>query len=342
MTPLLIYCAAGNSRFAEIAIRRGFQYGACMPNTIYFPPAFTDQDWNKFNLAKTEKRREELRAGYFAVVEKYRPRLATVLDWEREEQLPEVLHWAEVVSQWVTEAVIIIPKVIGGIKRLPRIINGKQVRLGYSAASSFSGTPVSLGEFRGWPVHCLGGSVSVQMDVASKTDCVSADGNFRQQQARERCQFYSPSRPARHKGWPRLSEAGLYIRHDAPYLAFELTCIAEPMAWRGCSGQEIWDAQLAYLDSAGITTDAIPAPLFTTVETKCCSKCKRTLPLSQYHKKDKTRLRSDCVDCYNLYRAQQYEQKPKPVRPLRTPEQREQHRIATRRARLAKTLRRVV
>jgi hypothetical protein len=89
------------------------------------------------------------------------------------------------------------------------------------------------------------------MDVASKTDCISADGNFRQQQARERCQFYSPSRPAKHKGWPRLSEAGLYIRRDAPYLAFELTCIAEPMAWRGCSGQEIWEAQLAYLISIG-------------------------------------------------------------------------------------------
>jgi hypothetical protein len=147
MAPTLIYCAAGNERFAEIALRRGFLYGACMPNTIYFPPAFTDQDWKKFNQAKTEKRREQLRAGYFDVIEQYRPKLATVLDWEREDQLPEVLYWADVVSQWVTEAVIIIPKVIGGIKRLPRTINGKQVRLGYSAASSFSGTPVSLESF---------------------------------------------------------------------------------------------------------------------------------------------------------------------------------------------------
>jgi hypothetical protein len=115
--PTLIYCAAGNSRFAEIAISHGYLYGACLPNTVYFPPAFADQDWRAFNRATTEQKRMELRAAYFTTLDRFRPRLATVLDWEREEQLPEVLSWADEASQLVTEAVIIIPKVVGGIKR---------------------------------------------------------------------------------------------------------------------------------------------------------------------------------------------------------------------------------
>lgn len=252
--PLLIYCADGNRKFAEIAIRHGYTYGACLPNTVYFPPAFTDQKWKAFNKAKTDKRRAQLRAAYFETLERYRPRLATVLDWEREEQLPEVLSWAEEAAQWVTDAVIIIPKVIGGVQRLPRQIGGKQVRLGYSAASSFSGTPVSLGEFQGWPVHCLGGGVAVQMHVARQVDVISADGNYIQEQARKRCQFYSPTIPGKHFGWPRLSEFGIYIKHDAPYVAFELTCIGVPMAWNGHTGQDIVEAQRAWLK----TIDLLP------------------------------------------------------------------------------------
>lgn len=337
-TPTLIYCAAGNARFAEIAISHGYLYGACLPNKVYFPPAFADQDWRAFNRAETDQKRAELRKAYFATLERFRPRLATVLDWEREEQFNEVMSWADEASQWVTEAVIIIPKVVGGIKRLPYKVNGRQVRLGYSAASTFSGTPVSISEFRHWPVHCLGGSIKDQMDVARKTDCRSADGNFIQQMARKNCQFFSPSRPARNTSWPTLKEAGIYIKRDAPYVAFNLTCIGVPMFWRGCSVQEIWEAQLAYLNEIGKAPAAILEPLFSTIETKRCSKCRRELPISQYHQKDRTRLRSDCIDCYNLYRMNRYHSNPKLVRPVRTPEQREQHRIASRLARLAKVL----
>lgn len=336
--PTMIYCADGNRRFAQTALRHGYLYGAQLPNTVYFPPAFTDQDWRGFNRAKTADRRAELRMAYFETVERYRPRLATVLDWELQEQLPEVLSWAEEAAQWVTEAVIIIPKVIGGIKQLPRKIGGKQVRLGYSAASSFSGTPVSLSEFRGWPVHCLGGSPSRQMEVAREVDCQSADGNYIQNLARLNCQFYSPAFRSKHRGWPYLREASVYIKRDAPYLAFELTCIGVPMAWRGANGQEIWQAQLDYLISIGKAPANVQESLFDTIATKCCTVCKRKLPLSCFHKKDRTRLRSDCIECYNAYRSRRHAQKPKKMRPLRTPEQREQHRIASRRTRLAKVL----
>lgn len=249
--PVLIYCAAGNKRFAEIAIRRGYLYGAQLPNTIYYPPHFTDQKWKKPN-----------RPGYMACLEKYRPALATVLDLEQEEQYSEVMGWADEASQYVREAVIIIPKVVGIIKRLPRQINGIPIRLGYSASSTFSSTPVGLDEFKPYPVHCLGGSVKTQLQLARTHNTESADGNYIQNMARRRNQFYSPSVRARSNGWPMLREFGIYLKQDAIYLAFELTCIAVPMAFNGASGSAIRDAQWSYLTERGIIPDMIQTSMF--------------------------------------------------------------------------------
>lgn len=250
--PTLIYCAGGNRRFAEIALRHGFRYGAQLPATVYFSPYFADQNW-----------KNPVRDRYMATLAQHRPTLATVLDWEREEQYSEVMGWAEEASQY-TETVIVIPKVIGGIKRLPRRINGKDVRLGYSAATSFSGTSVSLSEFSGWPIHCLGGSPRAQMEITRVQNVVSADGNYIQQQARERGQFYSPLLRGKRNGWPRLQEAGLgHVKHDAIYLAFELTCIAVPMVWSGASGTCIYDAQMAWLEANEFSVFARQLSLFS-------------------------------------------------------------------------------
>src|SRR5258706_14946240 len=92
MIPTLIYCADGNRRFAEIAIRHGFTYGAQLPNTIYFDPQFVDQDWQHPDYD-----------AYMACLEKYRPALASVLDFESPDQLAEVLKWATTAAQFVTE-----------------------------------------------------------------------------------------------------------------------------------------------------------------------------------------------------------------------------------------------
>lgn len=252
MIPTLIYCADGNKRFPEIASRCGYNYGAQLPNTIYYPPYFVDQNW-----------RNPDRPAYMAALAQYRPALATVLDWEHAEQLPEVLSWAEEAAQYVSEAVIIIPKVVGGIRELPRQISGRQVRLGYSAASSFSGTPVTLHEFRGWPVHCLGGSPARQFEVAGEVDLQSADGNFIQNMATKHAQFYSPGLyMGKRRKWPGLREAGIRITQDAPYIAFELTCIAVPMAWNKQPAPIIWEAQLAFLRRLGIAPESTQDALF--------------------------------------------------------------------------------
>lgn len=103
--------------------------------------------------------------------------MATVLDWYRMEQLPDVLGWAEDIAPFVS-VIVIIPKVPGEVHRLPRDVGGKQVRLGYSVPTTYGGTEVPLYEFAGWPVHLLGGDPARQMALARVLDVRSADGNI--------------------------------------------------------------------------------------------------------------------------------------------------------------------
>lgn len=173
----LIYCANGNARFAQIAIEAGFWYGAQLPGTVYFPIQFADQDWKRPN-----------RTAYMTALAQHRPRMASVLDWERQEQLPEVLGWAEEIAQWV-EVVLIIPKVFSGVGQLPRTIGGKPIRLGYSVPTRHGGAQLPMWEFAGGPVHLLGGSPQAQMKLLPYLRVVSTDGNMAHKMATKFCAF---------------------------------------------------------------------------------------------------------------------------------------------------------
>jgi hypothetical protein len=191
----LIYCAKGNRRFSEIAAAAGFQLGAQLPGTIYFPLYFADQNWKKPN-----------RAAYMAVLEQHRPVMASVLDLERREQLSEVLDWAEEAAQW-SQSIMIIPKVSGIIQRLPRRIGDADVVLGYSIPTRHGGTSVWSSEFFGWPIHLLGGSPHAQMRHAARMrGVVSADGNMANLLA-HRCRFWRQERGL-NGHWIQLSECG--------------------------------------------------------------------------------------------------------------------------------------
>lgn len=221
---VLIYCADGNRRFADIAVEQGFRYGAQLPQTIYRPPYFTDQNWRNPDREK-----------YMTALKEYRPALATVLDLERDEQLSDVLSWADEAAQHVSEAVIIIPKVMSTINQLPEIIRGKEVRLGYSVPTSFAGTCVPLWEFGQRPVHLLGGSPNKQLELRSYLNVKSSDGNYSQLMATRYGQFFACNGMARVKDryWPRIAEIEP-IEDDRPYHAFRLSCINIRAAWNGC------------------------------------------------------------------------------------------------------------
>ncbi len=207
-------------------------YGAQLPGTVYFRPEFADQDWKKPN-----------RTAYMAALAQHRPRMATVLDWERDEQLPEVLEWAEEAAQYV-EIVILIPKVQSGIPRLPRRIGGASVRLGYSVPTAYGGTELPLWEFAGWPVHLLGGSPHRQLHVAHYLDAVSADGNYIQKQAVSgRFWTNGNANYAKNRHFPTLPEADGRAwgdgsgSSDVPYEAFRRSCVNILAAWRALAGQ---------------------------------------------------------------------------------------------------------
>ena len=229
--PVLSYCADGNRRFADIAVAAGYRYGAQLPNTVYHPVWMADQDWKRPN-----------RAAYMTALARHRPTVATVLDWERDEQLAEVLGWAEEAAQFV-ERVLIVPKVIGGIGRIPRRVNGRDVVLAYSVPTRFGGSQVPIWELAGWPVHLLGGSPNAQMKtwltLRGMAEVVSADGNYAQKMAVRYGQFFDPAGSSRYRTrwWPRLAEAdGERRETDVPYECFRRSCENIMAAWRGILG----------------------------------------------------------------------------------------------------------
>ena len=216
----LIYCAAGSSKFAPIAIRHGWLYGAQLPGFVYHAPHFIDQNWRKPDRAK-----------YMQALEKHRPALATVLDFERPDQYREVMSWAEEAAALVTEAVIVIPKVIGSIPDIPHTIGGRTVRLGYSVPTKFAGTGVPAWEFAGRDVHLLGGSPMQQMKFAQHATgarVASADGNYAQKVAHRGMVYVGK--------WQRLDALAKAESADVPYIAFELSCINIRNAWQNLPG----------------------------------------------------------------------------------------------------------
>jgi len=194
--PTLIFCGGGNATFAELTIAAGFKYGARLPDDkVYFEPLyFADQNW-----------RNPDRDAYMAALAKYKPYLASVLDWERQEQLPDVLAWAEEAAQYC-EIVMIIPKVHGRVSQLPRTIGGKPIRLGYSVPTKYGGTELMVSEFYSWPVHLLGGSPHAQVNIwRYLPNVVSTDGNMAMKMATSFCAFYDYSyKNGKHTHWPTI------------------------------------------------------------------------------------------------------------------------------------------
>jgi hypothetical protein len=236
--PTLIFCGF-DPRLIEMATEAGWKYGAQLPTRVYSeqygPLYFADQDWKSPDRGK-----------YMAALAEHRPTMATILDWEKEGQLSEVMDWAEEAAQYV-ERVVLIPKVPGGIERLPRRIGGKDVVLGYSVPTRYGGTPLMLWSFSGWPIHLLGGSPQKQImcwrylvDIA---DVVSADGNMMNKFAMTLCASWVPgtARHAQNRYWPTLDEAdgqrGSW-GENAPYEAFRRSCHNIMQAWHDLQKEE--------------------------------------------------------------------------------------------------------
>lgn len=208
----LIFCGGGNPSYAQIAISCGYRYGAQLPCTIYAPLFFADQNWKKPD-----------RKAYMAAIEKHRPTMASVMDFERPEQRAEVMSWVEQIAQFV-QIVMIIPKVSGEIANLPHHIGGAEIRLGYSVPTKHGGTMLHLAEFIDWPVHLLGGSPGAQMRLYQYMNVKSADGNMMMKMANKGL-FWTPGKKTFSNSWNSLSATdGHRWDGDGNYEAFRRSC----------------------------------------------------------------------------------------------------------------------
>jgi len=223
-TPELIYTAGGNREYVPLALARGMSYGVQLPDTCYFPPVFADQNYFKPD-----------RARYMKMLAEHRPRMATVLDLEYHRTFDEVMDWANEASQYVTESVILIPKVHGSIAQFPREINGKEVVLGYSVKTSHGCTTVNFHEFRGWKVHLLGGNTHTQIMLAARgLNVVSTDSNIWNLHARAGRFWTAQPIDAANRRYPTLTEAGMsHITENIPLRCLDLTFINVLAAWQG-------------------------------------------------------------------------------------------------------------
>jgi len=253
--PRLIFCAGGNAGFYEIAAAAGFAYGSQLPETVYGPLLFADQDFKRPN-----------RAAYMAALAHHRPQMATVLDLEQAAQCTTVLDWAAEAAHYVAQ-VIIIPKYPGAIQRLPRSIGPAEVVLGYSIPTRYGGAPpeLDLAEFAGFPVHLLGGSPHHQIafycaftgrpaprwmgprlrhflaryaTFGPIAEVRSVDGNMMQLQANRRCAFWRQEVGARGH-WVQLSEVGAGgFGRDSHREAFRRSCRNIIQAWSDLHARE--------------------------------------------------------------------------------------------------------
>ena len=170
----LIISIGKNYRIYNIvkAGQRDIKFGCRLPhkNIIKYPIYFADQDWKNPNLPKYKKN-----------IERYKPEIATVLDYDENTTLDAVLFWTEEISEFVNK-IIIIPKVSNTIDSIPQTINTKQVVLGYSVPSNYGSTNVNSQEFYGRPTHLLGGSIRKQIQMLEnhlhKCPIVSIDNNY--------------------------------------------------------------------------------------------------------------------------------------------------------------------
>lgn len=224
----LIYCAGGNRRYAQIAIDQGWRYGARLPDTVYFRPYFVDHN---FENPPTRER-------YMALLAEHQPHLATIWDWQRLEQLDEVMSWAEEAAKYVSGAVIIVPKVEGEVWRVPDRIGGKPIRLGYSVPSRLASTPCQLHEFGDRRVHLLGGSPKKQFKLADVLNVLSADMNYHQKVAQYTKFWTHNSSIGRVRNWPTLDEVDAYYEVDANYHAFKRSCRNIKAAWERVIAKE--------------------------------------------------------------------------------------------------------
>lgn len=217
--PRIIYCGRSNNKLDPMAFALGFESGLRLPFTAHYPPVFADQDWNNPD-----------RVRYMQAVQAVKPEMATVLDWERQEQKSEVFSWADEISNYV-QTIIIIPKFVGAVEQIPETLNGHPIVLGYSVPTLHGSVPTELKikEFGDRPVHLLGGQPQTQMMLYRRMNVISVDCNYHARKANDYCERWT-GMFTDTRMWRTVSKLGA-VGDNSHVLAFALSCGSIMQAW---------------------------------------------------------------------------------------------------------------
>ncbi len=145
----VIYCAAGNTRLATIAIEEGFLYGGRSDDIRrkLRCDGLIDINWKNYDWDRHVK-----------LVKEHRPKYAVVPDITRVRQLDITLELAQELAQYC-EHIIVVPKVPDVIGYIP-----KQYIIGVSIPTSYAGFVPNMSELTYRTVHLLGGTPRQQRD----------------------------------------------------------------------------------------------------------------------------------------------------------------------------------
>ena len=167
----LIFCGDSKGKFGRVAIRHGWLYG-CQPNKSTFldDVSFVDLDFKNMDKGTYLQR-------YCNFIAKVQPKFAVLPDVLTEMHLYLALGIGERIAEHC-EKLIIVPKMINSIERLPANIRNKPVILGYPCSKYGNQTlETTILEFNQWKngVHLLGGTPQKQFKLARLMPIVSAD-----------------------------------------------------------------------------------------------------------------------------------------------------------------------
>jgi len=209
--PVLIYCASGNQRFAEIAVANGFEYGGLSDDTNYLTPMFLDLNYKRPDFPR-----------HLAAAKRYRPRFVVAGDIDKTEEMEGVLIQADALRRY-SEEVIVVPKQTGMIDQIP-----DWCIIGYSVPTRFGASQAAQFELIGRRLHLLGGNPQRQMQMWRYfgSSIISVDGNSHHQAAVRWGTFWEKGK------WVSKEAAAARVSGpDSHYRAFEISCRNISSAW---------------------------------------------------------------------------------------------------------------
>jgi hypothetical protein len=216
-----IYCAGGGIQYSTIAMNNGYLYGARLPVRVDHDLYFADQNWKDPDFGK-----------YVTAIKKHRPKMATVLDWEKQSQKEEVFKWAETIAPYV-DNILFIPKFVEAIEQIPYSIGQTKVTLAYSVPTRYGKSLVPIKSFSHRDIHLLGGSPHGQMSLyLENKNIISVDGNYHQKMAAFNKVWVWGAKRVLGRWVPLEEHLGYKVEIDSCYVAFDISCKNIMKAWK--------------------------------------------------------------------------------------------------------------